>query len=403
MTRELRPVRADELKAYYDQINRVFNGSDAPPEQVEAVAPFVELDRTLAWFDEGAIVASAGVYSYRMTVPGGARVPTAGLTRVTVLPTHTRQGLLTGMMREHLQDAHRRGEPLAALYASEAVIYGRFGYGIGTHHASIKLRRGAPFKEAVEVRGKVRTLGREEALAVAPAIAERIAPGQPGMIVREPGFWRLRIEERIPSGPPPPSHLNWVACGETGYAAYRVRTTWTSHGPEREILLADLLAADPETYRVLWRHILDIDLADRVEAGSRPRSEPLEHLLADARALQSTLWDGLWIRLVDVRAALAARTYGVPGRLSIEVSDPFCEWNRGVWTLEAGADGARCSPGGDADLALSAADLATVYLGDSTFHGLLWAGHLAERRAGAARLADSMFASPVVPWCPVHF
>lgn len=403
MSKELRPIRAEEMKAYGDQISLVFSGSRASPEGIEALHELVELDRTLAWFEGGRIVASAGVCSFRMTVAGGARLGCAGLTRVTVLPTHRRQGLLTGMMRAHLEDAHRRGEPLAALYASEATIYGRFGYGIGTVHANLSVVRGAAFREVVDIRGRVRLMSREEAATQLPALVERLAPGQPGLVAREPAWWGQRVAERIFFGPPRPSETSWAAFADRGYAAYRVRTTSTTHGPERQILLLDLLAADPEAYRGLWRYVLDIDLADRVEAGARPRSEPLMHLLADPRSARTELEDGVWLRLVDVAAALAGRSYAAEGTLAIEVEDEFCDWNRGTWTLEAGAGGARCERGGKAALAVSAADLATVYLGESSFRDLLWAGRLEERHPGAARLADSMFSSPVVPWCPFHF
>jgi predicted acetyltransferase len=179
---------------------------------------------------------------------------------------------------------------------------------------------------------------------------------------------------------------------------------WDASGPNGTLRLGMLIATTAEAYAALWRHVLDVDLMARVSAEMRPVDEPLRFLLADSRQPKTRIEDGLWLRLVDVAAALAGRRYAAEGRLGLRVRDEFCSWNDGPYELVGGPAGAECKPSsGTPDLALDAADLAALYLGGNRFRALSEAGRVQELRAGAIALADAMFATERAPWCPSHF
>jgi predicted acetyltransferase len=147
-----------------------------------------------------------------------------------------------------------------------------------------------------------------------------------------------------------------------------------------------------------------VDLMARVAAEMRPVDEPLRFLLADSRQPKTRVEDGIWLRLVDVTAALTGRRYAVEGKLALRVRDAFCPWNDGQVQLVGGPAGAECKPHtGSPDLVIDAADLAALYLGGNRFHTLFEAGRLEELSPGAIARADMMFATDRAPWCPSHF
>ena len=190
----------------------------------------------------------------------------------------------------------------------------------------------------------------------------------------------------------------------SGFAIYRVKMAWDASGPNGTLRLGMLIASTAEAYAALWRHVLDVDLMARVSAEMRPVDEPLRFLLADSRQPKTRIEDGLWLRLVDVAAALKGRRYAVEGRLALRVRDTFCPWNDGGYRLVGGPAGAECKPdSGTPDLALDGADLAALYLGGNRFRALFEAGRIQELRPGAIARADAMFATDRAPWCPSHF
>jgi predicted acetyltransferase len=342
-----------------------------------------------------------------MTVPGGS-LPCGGVTRVGVAATHRRRGLLTAMMRRQLDDMHHRGEPLAALYASEAPIYGRFGYGLATYQAEIEIQRSrGAFAKAPLAIGRV-------VMADAPTAAEaftkvwaEVQPTQPGMLALNARWWRglLADLEISRQGFSPQYRVVYEVEGKpAGFALYRIKMEWDPAGPNGTLRLESLIAATAEAYAVLWRHVLDVDLMARISAEMRPIDEPVRFLLADSRQPKTRVEDGIWLRLVDVGRALAGRRYAVQGRLVLRVHDAFCSWNDGHFELNGGPSDAECKPcPGNPDLELTAADLAAVYLGGNRFRTLAEAGRVQEIRRGALALADAMFTTDRAPWCPSFF
>lgn len=385
-------------------------GEHLTDEDLRAERDVAEVDRCLAALDGDRIVGGAGAYSMELTVPG-ASVPIAGVTGVGVAPTHRRRGILRSLMRRQLDDVHARGEAIAALWASEGSIYGRFGYGLAAPAASFEIERGrSAFAFSPPADGRVILVEKDEALRLMPGPFSRAFPDIPGMIARPERRWRheFRDSESHREG----ASALFFAVHESargrvqGYVAYRIKGDWNDAGPNGTVIVRELLAETPAAYASLWRYCLDMDLTVRTRAWNRPPDEPLLHMLADPRRLGLRIGDGLWLRLVDVPAALAARRYRVDGALAIGVRDPFCPWNEGVYALEGGPQGATCGPvgtGSAPDLALSANDLGAVYLGGVTFDALARAGRVSEERAGAIGRADEMFRTNRAPWCPVHF
>jgi predicted acetyltransferase len=388
-------------------MRRAFGASLPTDEELAAARETTEFDRTLAFFDGKEIVATAGIFSYEMTVPGGS-LACGGVTRVSVLSTHRRRGLLRAMMRRQLDDMHERGEPLAALYASEAPIYGRFGYGLGTYQAAVEIeRRHAVFAKPLTGSGRLAMVDVPTAVRAFTRVWEDARLNQPGMLRFDERWMRYQLTDlELHREGASPHYRVLYQSGDNpiGFAIYRIKMDWDASGPNGTLRLEMLIASTAEAYAALWRHVLDVDLMARVAAEMRPVDEPLRFLLADSRQPKTRVEDGLWLRLVDVVAALEGRHYAVEGRLVLRLRDAFCPWNDGQHELFGGPAGAECkAASGTPDLALDAADLAALYLGANRFRTLFDAGRVEELRPGAIARADAMFATDRAAWCPSHF
>jgi predicted acetyltransferase len=388
-------------------MRRAFGASLPTDEELALSREITEFDRTLAFFDGEEMVATSGIFSYEMTVPGGT-LPCGGVTRVSVLTTHRRRGLLTAMMRRQLDDMHERAEPLAALYASEAPIYGRFGYGLGTYQAAVEIERShTAFVKKVPGSGRLSMVDVPAAVGTFTRVWEQARPNQPGMLSFDERWMRNQLTDlELHREGASPHYRVLYQSGEnpSGFAIYRIKMDWDASGPNGTLRLEMLVAATAEAYAALWRHVLDVDLTARVTAEMRPVDEPLRFLLVDSRQPKTRVEDGIWLRLVDVAAALAGRRYAVEGRLALRVRDAFCPWNEGQYELIGGPSGAECKrDSGTPDLALDAADLAALYLGGNRFRTLFEAGRIEELRPGAIARAGTMFATDRAPWCPSHF
>jgi predicted acetyltransferase len=388
-------------------MRRSFGSALPTDDELAASRKITEFDRTLAFFDGPEMVATAGIFTYEMTVPGGA-LACGGVTRVSVLSTHRRRGLLTAMMRRQMDDMHDRSEPLAALYASEAPIYGRFGYGLATYQATLEIVRShAAFATTARGRGRLVMVDIPTATSAFTRVWDAARRDQPGML-RLDERWianELADAELNRNGASPQYRVLHETDGKpSGLAIYRIKMDWDAAGPNGELRLEWLVATTAEAYAALWRYLLEVDLIARVTAEMRPVEEPLRFLLSNSRLPKTSVQDGIWLRLVDVAAALAGRRYAVDGRLVLEIHDDFCPWNDGRYLVVGGPAGAECMPvTSDADLALDVADLGAVYLGGNRFSTLAAAGRVEEKKAGAIARADGMFASPRAPWCPSHF
>lgn len=405
---EIRPITEAEFEPFARSAAASF-GYDTPMEAREQVLAVFEMDRTLAVFDGDEIAGTGGIFSFDMTVPGGAAVPTAGVTWISVKPTHRRRGVLRQIMRRQLDDVRERGEPLTALWASESQIYGRFGYGLAAEGAELRIdRRHTELEFAPPPSGRTRLVDREAALAAWPAIYEQVLPTRAGMYTRHRAWWEHRIFRLLDQAPPGFSGQFLVQFEEdggtpTGYLKYR-RKMESEHGaPSGTLLVTELVAATEAAYVGLWRYVFGVDLVTKIEAVHRPLDEPLWWMLHDPRRLVREPHDALWVRILDVPAALSARRYSVEGRLVFEVADEFCPWVAGRYELTGGPAGATCRPvTAEPGIRLGIAELGAVFLGGARFQALARAGRVAGDPA-ALCLADAMFAWDPLPWCPEVF
>jgi predicted acetyltransferase len=400
---EVRSCRSvEELREAVNVISHYF-GMENSPEDAERFATWLEVERMHAAFEGERIVGGAGAFSYRMSVPGGS-IPAAGVTVVGVLPTHRRRGVLTGMMRAQFEDCRARGDVAAYLWASEATIYTRFGYGLASRIGSMRLaRERTAFARSFEPRGVVRLVGLEEAARTFPPLYEQAYSQRPGMFARSKEWWETRRLFDDPArrrGGPKNLALLELDGEPAGYAIYTVMQEWDAGSSSGAVTIHEAIAPTPEAVRELWRWLLDFDWTAEFVADLLPVDHELFLLLAEPRRMRFTLNDGVWLRLVDVEAALAARSYRAGESVVLEVVDEFLPENGGEYRV--GPDGAARTRA-RADLALSVGDLGSVYLGGFSFADLARAGRVEERAEGAVERADALFATAAAPWCPEIF
>jgi predicted acetyltransferase len=409
MTIDLRVLAAEQWDLFYERLERAFNGPADPPEERAQWRRVTELERASVAWDGDELVGTAGAFTFRMTVPGGALLGVAGVTMVSVQATHRRRGVLTSMMRSQLDDIRDRGEPVAVLTASEPAIYGRFGYGIATHQMrgtvdTTRVAFSAP-EGADAVR--IRLVSPAEARETCEAVYAQVVPGRAGMLARQPGW------DTQPLVDPPAARrgagpllcaLAEVDGAVRGYARYSVTPEWSPAGADSTVNLRDLEALDPAAYAALWRYLASIDLTAEIGFYNRPVDDPMLHLVSDIRRCALGVRDSLHLRLVDVGAALEARTYAAPVDVVLDVEDAFCPWNSGRWRLTGDTKGAACERTTDpADLALPVRQLGAAYLGGFSLHAMAAAGHVRELRAGALPEASGAFLTAPAPWLPHGF
>ena len=382
-------------------------GRTVHDENDEYPGHLLTADRTFAVRDGDTIISTASSYAFDVTVPGGARLPMAAVSMVTVHPTHRRRGVLRRVMETQLDDVEARGEPLAGLTASEASIYERFGYGTATFTTNWELESDYARLHHAQLPGggRVRLVGAEEAATVAHDVYSRLAPTRVGELTRPAEWWPRLFAPR--SGGPRfftavhegPDHV------PDAFARYRLENHWPD-GVAADILhVLELQAVDADAEGAMWNYLFGIDLVGTITAADRPVDDPLRWRLPDPRRMRvRQLRDHLWVRIVDVAAALGARTYGADDALVLELIDDFRPDSAGCWLLDGGAHGATCTrTDRAADLSLSAADLGALYLGGVPVSTLSAAGRVQELTNGAVARADRMFLAHPSPWCTTHF
>jgi predicted acetyltransferase len=409
MAVETRPIERDELDAWEASVRVGFHLPELAPDDARARAAHfageIDFARTWGAFDGGRVVATFRSFATELTVPGG-HVAADALTNVTVAPTHRRRGLLSTLMRDDLAAARDRGEAVAILIASEWPIYGRYGFGPATDIVEIELdARAAHF--AVPGDGEVTLVGPDELRPAAPEIYDAHRRATPGAIERSGPWWdrRLGLVEAFDAEPMRRYVLARGADGApSGLLVYSVESRWESWRPDGTLTVDELFALDAATAARLWRVCAEVDLMVRVRADQRAPHDPLPLLLTDARAVrQRYRTDFLWVRPLDVRAALEARRYACEDALVLEVDDPL-GLAAGRFALEGSPDGARCTPtGAPPDLVLRCGALGAAYLGGASLVTLEAAGWLREERPGALARADAMLGWPVAPWCATLF
>jgi predicted acetyltransferase len=392
----------DELAQAAMAIGQYF-GLDPTDEWTGRFSRNLPVERMHAAREGGLIVGGAGAFPFELSVPGGT-VATAGVTVVGTSPTHRRRGVLRAMMRAQLDAVHERGEPVALLWASEETIYGRFGYGMASLCGEISLPTGyAAYARPLEREGRVRLVEQDEALRLFPRVWERVRRVTPGMLARTRDWWEHRVlfQGPGPAGTGPKRLVVLEREGRPeGYAIYRHKPRFELGVADSDLEVVEAVALDGRPTAELWRYLLDIDWAARVNARLLPLDHALFQLLATPRRMQFRVGDALWARLVDVGEALSARAYATDAAVVFDVVDAFCPWNEGRWRL-AGGRARRTTAA--AHLRCDVSALGAAYLGGFTFEVLQRGGRVEELRRGAAARADAIFGRTRAPWCPEIF
>jgi predicted acetyltransferase len=404
MSFDVRPVEnLDEFQQAVFSIAQ-YAGQEPNAESAERFSRILPFLRMLAAFDDGQIVGGAGAFPFEMSVPGG-RVRCCGTTAVGVYPTHRRRGALRAMMRAHIDQAHELGEPIASLWASEELIYGRYGYGRAGYAGDIAIpRERVAFAQPFEPRGRIRLVEPDEALEKLPPLWNALAEERPGVFTRTADWWETRTihdapERRHGAGPKRFALLEHDG-KPVAYAIYRHNPSWENFVSTGKIRVVEAIGRDAHATAELWRYLLDIDWIASIESSLIPPDHPLFFVLAEPRRARYRVGDSLWVRLLDVGVALSARTYPRGDALVFELRDEFCPWNEGRWRLAGGAaERTEDAP----DLRCDVSVLGSLYLGGISLSALAQANLVEELTPGAIARADGVFRHGLHPWCPEIF
>ncbi len=368
----------------------------------------LERDRQLGAFVGAELAGHAAALTMDLTVPGRS-VPAAGITWAMVSPGHRRRGVLSALMDRQLADLRDGGEPVAVLWASESGIYPRFGYGLGSRRLSARVARthaamrpgpsGLPTLALGDPADMLEECGR---------VYAAVRGSVPGMLTRSAAAWRESSHDdpdRRGGGSALRCALAVSASGEPlGFAWFGTEIGWSTGSPEGSVKVREIVADSPAATRALLNHLLDVDLTSHCVMENLPLDHPLLTWLADPRRARPVVEDGLWVRLVRVDEALAARSYAAPVDVVIDLTDDRCPWNAGRWRLAADHSGCEVARTGDpADLALDVRDLAGGYLGDDHIDRAVVAGLLEEYTPGAARALARSIRGDRAPWCSFVF
>ena len=352
--------------------------------------------------DGDEFVGTCAAPDFEVGIPGGI-MPMVGITGVAVSPTHRRRGILTELMRSQLRDVHRRGFAMAGLWSSEAAIYGRFGYGMAVEQQEISIDKNRatfrPTSHELARQAVVRFAGADEIRRVGPDLWKRKMRSTPGMVRRMPSDWQALYSDRN-SDHDESGHvftaLCWVDGEVAGYVSYRVSNSRDDDGLSyKKLRVRELIACDPRAEASLWRFVLDVDLVFNVSHEAHPVRSNLWRMLDDPRCMEQKPYDGLWLRILDVPRALAARRYDVGGSVKIEVVDDFCEWVAGRYLLSTSSDGsAECvATDEDPDIAIPIDTLSAIYMGAHDLSSLHAAGRCTELKPGTVDRVAAMFAT----------
>ena len=425
MSTEIRPVKPDELTGYlkvlpyanglphWEPFPAAWHGGPeawpppgAPAEPAQLTAWADEITQA-SWlhpqaaFADGQLVGGSAMISFEITVPGDRPVPLGGVTSTGVIATHRRQGLLRRMMQAMFDEAGERGEPLAGLSASEGTIYGRYGFGPATRRTRWEIERAqARFRPGRAPDGRLELADAATARTAWRTVHDVVRRRRVGELSATPDKWAGLSDAA--SGPAGPLRylVHRAADGSAdGVASYRL--PWSPRVEDTGTLVVEgLQAASDEAYRAMWQLLLDFDLTRKVVAAPRPSDEPLRWMLDDPRAMRVTRQsDSLWIRLLDVPAALAARRYEAGGTITLGIeSDPMCPANEGTWKLDGGPDGAACTRAtSPPDVVIDLQALGSLYLGGMSAALLASAGRIRGDRA-AVGLLSRMFRTDPEPF-----
>lgn len=406
MTIEIRPV--GDWESGWPQLVRVDAqafGGDADVDNDDRSV--MELDRSVLAWDGGTPVGCAGLFTFELSVPGGS-VPTAAVTWVGVVPTHRRRGVMSALLADRHQAALDAGEPVAALWASQSAIYQRFGYGPASYSyaallpSRLDLSR-APATPDVDVA----LMDAADDVDATRPVYDRVRRSRPGIPALSDAWQaRAHLDREKDRGGASPLRTFVASRGgqSVGYVRFRQKHDWSRSIGEGTTSIREMVAEDPGAAAALWRHVHGLELMASTDVWNLPVDDPLLSWVSEIRAVDLRLREALYVRVLDVPAALRARTYRCDVDVVLDVTDARLPDNAGRWRLSGGPDGATCEPTKDAaDLSCDVRVLGAALLGGTTLTQLAGAGQVAEHRAGSLDRATIAFSHPLAAWCPWVF
>lgn len=359
-------------------------GLDAPPTLVDA-------DDVVSAHTDGRCVGEIRSTRTEMTVPGEVRLTVAALGGIAVDPDHRGRGVLTAMCARVLADAQARGQVLATITSPHSAVHPRLGFGVATESCAVEIdaARARPLHRRAD--GTIEVLPTTDALDVVVDVYERCARRRTGTVARSAESWKRRL-----APPPGADGVSEVAVhhDSTGRAdGYALHDRTGDVGVVR-----DLWGESAAIERSLWAHLFETTGVTTWRSPRRPHRDPVRFAVADARSFGVLRHDDeLWLRLLDLDVALAARSYHQSTRtVTIKVTDPVLSPNNGTWRIDSYGS---FRSQGEPDLELGIEALSAGYLGGTSFHDLAEAGRIVVRRPGAADDADALFAERPTPFC----
>jgi predicted acetyltransferase len=401
---EYRPVTGEEYPAFTRAIVEGFSHDVPDAELADLIKSVMPPERTLAAFDGDEMVGTFGGHALELTVPGG-RIPMEGTTAVTVFPTHRRTGLMTEMMRLHLENSVANGYAVAGLWASETSLYGRYGYGIATYAATVAMQsRDIVFRDGTDI-DTVRRISVEDAFTVLPPIFDRLLVETPGMFARWKEWWKGEVL----------LDTDWMKRGKTslrvvvhegtdgpdGYAIYRHKNGESGDlHSSNTVHIVEIIAVTGRAHASLWSYLTNIDGSPTVRLWNFRIDDPLPMKLVEPRRIKvESQFDALWILILDVKAALEARTYEQDGTIQFTVTNAFRTDVEGSYELSIDNGVALCTRiDGDSDLAVDLDVLGSLYLGgaDALAYG---AANRIRANSAAVNHLNRLFRTAEQPWC----
>jgi len=403
---EIRAITEEEVSVYRRSMIGTFGGDPAEdPTGDDRFRALVDRSRAFAAFDRGAVVATAATFDIALTAPGGAVLPVAGLTMVSVRPTHRRRGILRALMATFLADARGRGNAVSGLWASDSAIYGRFGYGVATEYDSVSFGAAGLAVGGRGERDELELVEEADARELLPSLYAR-AVARPGMLARSAAWWHHRRFTDRPDlrhGASPRRHVLARRGGEaTGYITYRHRPEWEDAVAKGAVEIDEIIALDARAETSLWQFACSVDLFPNVSWWNAPVDSLLPWIVDQPRRIRRRRNDGLWLRIDDPASALAARRYPADGRLRFAVIDE-AGGDGGSYELVVEGGAGRCAPtSAGAELRVARTALGSLYLGGATASLLARAGQIDGDAAAVAR-ADRLFGWSQPPWCEEIF
>lgn len=416
MAVDIRSITEDVLQTYIDASARGFGGDMLEGEH-ERVREVIGLDRCHVAVANERVVGTIGSYSFPLAMPGTVDIPAAGLTRVTVAATHRRQGVLTAMMANHFQDAIDHDEAVSILWASEAPIYGRYGYGQATENVAVSFDNRITTISRPEVPDQLDIIDGTEAEEILPSIREQTRVSRPGKFGRSELWWTHR------STPDPEglrrglSKRRYVVARrgnqDVGYVTFRQKENWGDDDlPNGEVNIIELNGIDQQAEHTLWWHVGNIDLFPNVVSWNQPADSLLPWLASNPRGIGRRFSDGIHARVIDVEKTFSTRRYQSQADLVFSLTDERLPKTEGTYHLSIDDAGVGTCARTDAapDIAFDAYALGALCLGHTRPEPLAAIGHIRSTSGEPGGISPAQlknlrdtFGWPVAAWCDEMF